>query len=307
MNQNNLSVILPIYNGMPFLAEAIDSLIHQTYQDFVILAIDNGSTDGTRKYLAEMNNEKINYIRLEEKNLVKALNKGLELADTPLIARMDADDICHPKRFEKQINFLNKNSEIGLVGTNGRYISGAGNKYLNINLPLTHDKIIQTMLKKRNAIIHASIMFRSEITKLYGGYNVKYFPCEDYELFLRIGDRVKFSNIPERLYQFRIREGSIMSNYIGDSIKVYYYITKKYSSKYRTGEIINKLTVNHNLKLFEKFDVISVSIYRKGLDYFLNTNAALGLFFFIIASLINPVRFIGAIRKKIANIILQFY
>lgn len=307
MGISKLSVILPIYNGMPYLPEAVNSLLNQTFQDFVVIAIDNGSTDGTRKYLAELNSEKIKYIRLEEKNLVKALNKGLELVITPLIARMDADDISHPTRFEKQVNFLNQNSEIGLVGANGRYISANSNKYFDINLPLHHNQIIKTMLKKKNAIIHASIMFRNEITKLYGSYDSKYFPCEDYELFLRIGDKIKFANVPDRLYQFRVRGDSIMSNCIKESIKMYYYINSKYSTKYYNCEIINNLTVKHKMKLWEKLDVISVSIYRKGLNYYLNTNTIIGLFYFLFASIINPIRFISSIKRKIISTQFLFH
>jgi len=298
---SRLSVILPVYNGMPHLIEAVKSLFNQSYQDFVVFAIDNGSTDGTGKYLTELKSEKFKYIRLEEKNLVKALNKGLDLVDTPFIARMDSDDISNPTRFEKQLDFLNKNSEIGIVGTNGQYISTNGDKHFDINLPLNHDKIIKTMLRKRNAIIHASIMLRKEVIRLNGFYDAEYFPCEDYELFLRIGDKIKFANIPERLYQFRVRGDSIMSQHITESIKMYYYINYKYSMKYYNKVIDINVAVNRKLKLYEKLDVISVSIYRKGLYYFLNVNKLLGLFNFMIASLINPVRLISAIKRKIIS------
>jgi len=295
-----LSVILPIYNGMPYLVDALSSLLNQSYQDFIVYAIDNGSTDGTNEYITELKNEKIIYIRLEEKDLVKALNKGLELSNTPLIARMDADDISHPLRFEKQINFLDENCEIDLVGSNGQYISALGDKHLDINLPLNHDKIIQTMMKKKNAIIHASIMFRNEIIELYGNYDNKYFPCEDYELFLRMGDKIKFANIPDRLYQFRVRENSIMTHRINESTKLYYYIAYKYSSKYKNNASANIQTNNFYLNLLGKLDIISVRIYRKGLNYYLNRSVIIGLFYFLIASIINPIRFISAIKRKLS-------
>ena len=299
METKRLSVILPIYNGMPYLCDAINSLLNQTFRDFVVYAIDNGSTDGTREYITALNNEKIRYVRLEEKNLVKALNKGFELVDTPLIARMDADDISHPLRFEKQINFLDKNKYIDLVGSNGQYISAHGNKHFDINVPLTHDKIIQTMTRKRNAIIHASIMFNSEIIKLYGNYNIKYFPCEDYEFFMRIGNKIRFSNLADRLYQFRIRNGSILSHNIKESIKLYYYISYRYSSDYNNSTPNNKSIKNFHLSLIDQFDIVSVSIYRKGLHYYLNVNKIIGLLYFLLASLINPERLISAIKRKV--------
>jgi glycosyltransferase involved in cell wall biosynthesis len=293
---HKLSVILPVYNGMPYLPQAIESLLGQTFQDFVVYAIDNGSTDATPDFLTQLNNEKIRFIRLEKKNLVNALNKGLESADTPLIARMDADDICDPFRFEKQINFLDTHNEIDMVGSNGQYINKSGDKHLNINVPLTHDKLVQTMLKKRNAIIHASIMFRGDIIKAYGMYDNNYYPCEDYELFLRMGHKIKFANLPDRLYQFRIHENSIITENIKLSTKLYYFISDKYSSNYknRTGsQPIEKFS----LKFWEKLDIISMSIYRKGLNHYLNRSRIIGIFYFMLAALLSPSRLIGAIKK----------
>ncbi len=299
MKSNKLSVILPIYNGMPYLKDAIFSLLDQTFQDFIIYAIDNGSTDGTREYLRQLSNEKITYIELQEKNLVNALNTGLEVATSPFIARMDADDIIHPKKFEKQMKYLEENQDVDLIGTIGQYISSNGKKYFNFNLPLSHDEIIETMIKKKNAIIHASIMFRSKIISLYGNYNNEFFPCEDYELFLRIGDKIKFANIPERLYSFRVREGSIMTTHFNKSLKLYHLISKLYAHKYSNHHIAIEQPENIHLNVFEKLDVLSVSIYRKGLNYYLNVNSFIGILYLIIASIINPSRLINAIKRRI--------
>ena len=293
-----LSVILPVYNGMPFLKEAIASLLNQSFQHFIIHVIDNGSDDGTSEYLNQINDIRINYVRLEEKKLVKALNTGLELADTPFIARMDADDLIHPNKFEKQIKYLDKNRDVDLIGTLGQYISMDGNKHFNINLPLIHDNIIDTMLKTRNAIIHPSIMFRSEIIALSGGYDENYSDCEDFELFLRIGNKIKFANLPERLHSMRIREGSIMTDEVKKRIKQYYLVSKLYTYKYNHNNIAIEHPENFHLSVFEKLDVLSMSIYRKGLNYYLNVSLVIGVFNFIIASLLNPFRLIQALKRR---------
>jgi len=299
MASAKLSVILPVFNGMPFLKEAISSLLNQSYQNFIIYIIDNGSDDGTAEYLKQVNSSRINYIKLDEKNLVKALNTGLELVNTPFIARMDADDISQPTRFEKQMKYLKENRNVDLIGTLGQYISIDGNKHFNINLPLTHDDIIGTMLKTRNAIIHPSIMFRSKITALSGGYNENYSDCEDFELFLRIGNKIKFANLSERLHSMRIRDRSIMTDEIKKRIKQYYLVSKLYSYKYSNNHIVIEQPENFHLNVFEKLDVLSVRIYRKGLNYFLNVSLLIGVFYFIIASLINPSRLINAVRRRI--------
>lgn len=300
-----LSVILPIYNGMPYLRDSINSLLNQTFHNFVVYAIDNGSTDGTQEYISGLKNPQIIYIRLKEKNFVKALNVGLDLVNTPFVARMDSDDISHPSRFEKQIKFLEKNDKIKLVGSNGQYINTANNRHLDINVPLSHEEIIQSMLKSRNAIIHASIMFRYDIIRLYGKYDTNYFPCEDYELFLRIGDKIKFANIPDRLYQFRITENSILAKSIKESIKLYYHISSKYSPKYNNS-IYDINTKYFQLNIWQELDVISLSIYRKGLNYYLNKNKIIGYYYFLIASFINPSRLFYAIKKKMKTKQLVF-
>jgi len=299
MSATKLSILLPVYNGMPFLKEAITSLLNQSYQNFIIYIIDNGSDDGTSEYLNQIYDSRINYVRLERKNLIKALNTGLELTNTPFIARMDADDVIHPNKFEKQMEFLEGNRDIDLIGTLGQYISIDGKKHFNINLPLTHNDIISTMLKTRNAIIHPSIMFRSEITALNGGYNENYSDCEDFELFLRIGNKIKFANIPERLHSMRIRDGSVMTDDVKKRIKQYYLVSKMYVHKYDYNNIATEHPEKHHLRLFEKLDVLSVSMYRKGLNYYLNISSLLGVFYFIIASLINPSRLVNAVKRRI--------
>ncbi len=297
MKEISLSVILPIYNGMPYLIEAINSLLNQTFQDFIIYAIDNGSTDGTRDFLLELNNDKVKYIRFEENNLVKALNMGLEIATTPFIARMDADDISSPTRFEKQIEFLDKNKEIDLVGTFGQYAGLDRQRQFKINLPITHDDIVLAMLKKRNAIIHASIMFRREIILHNGMYKKEFFPCEDFELFLRIGDKIIFANVPERLYSIRIRAESIMEHQLEKSLKIYHMVAKLYAYKYMEEEKSDKDT-SFQTRSLQKLDILSLIIYRKGLHYYLNKNLLVGLFYFFISSLLNPFRLFNALKRR---------
>ena len=179
-----LSVILPVNNAILFLPAAINSILVQSFSNFNLIIIDNGSTDGSAAYINSLDDNRIKYFYLEEKNFVKALNLGLSKVDTPFIARMDADDTCHSSRFEEQINFLNKNQDVGLVGTNGQYFGNKKNRFINIHLPVTHQDIVDTMRNSRHAVIHASIMFRKSILEDVDHYDEKYFPCEDFELFL---------------------------------------------------------------------------------------------------------------------------
>ncbi len=297
MSSTKLSVILPVFNGMPYVQKAIASLLNQSFQDFLIYIIDNGSTDGTADYIKQINNEKIRYLRLEERNLVNALNKGLEVSTSPFIARMDADDVVHPRRFENQIKFLNSHKEISLIGTRGYYLSKNGKRKIEINCPLNHNDIIKSMLNSRYAIIHASIMLRKQVFEKYGGYHDEFSDCEDFEYFLRIGDKIKFANLPDHLYSIRIRDGSIMMKDAKKSTEQYHSVSQIYYSSYNLN--INKETRRINkISFIKKLDTYSIVIYRKGLNSYLNVNYLAGIIYFIAASILNPLRLIGSLKRR---------
>jgi len=142
-------------------------------------------------------------------------------------------------------------------------------------------------------------MFRSEITALSGGYNENYSDCEDFELFLRIGNKIKFANLSERLHSMRIRDESIMTNKVKKRINQYYLVSKLYAHKYSNHQMVIEQPGNFHLNLFEKLDVLSVSMYRKGLYYYLNVNKVIGIMLFIVASIMNPLRLISAVKRRI--------
>jgi len=297
MSNRTLSVILPIFNGMPYLREAIQSLLNQSFQDFVIIVIDNGSNDSTAEYIQSLNNDKIKYLKLEEKNLVKALNTGLGNAESPFIARMDADDVVHPRRFENQINFLNSNKDISLIGTRGYYLSKTGRRKIKINCPLNHKDIIQSMLDSKYAIIHPSIMLRKQVFEKYGGYNNEFCDCEDFEFFLRIGDKIKFANLPDYLYSLRIRDGSIMMKDAKKRTEQYYLVSQKYYTNYNVSNNNEARKIN-KISFMQKLDTLSIAIYRKGLNSYLNVNFFGGIIYFMAASILNPLRLMSSLKKR---------
>ena len=119
--KDKISVIMPVYNvNGEWLREAIDSILSQTYTNFELIIIDDGSTNDTPDILAEyvQKDSRIKIVKGEHKGISNALNKGLDVADGEFIARMDGDDISLPERFEKQINYLRQNPDVGIVGTN---------------------------------------------------------------------------------------------------------------------------------------------------------------------------------------------
>ncbi|HGF9542707.1 TPA: glycosyltransferase family 2 protein, partial [Acinetobacter baumannii] len=131
-----VSVVLPAYNAELYLKEAIDSVLSQTFTDFELIILNDGSIDRTEEIILSYNDSRIVYVK-NEKNLglIGTLNKGINLAKGKYIARMDADDICLPERFKKQVDFLEKNNEIDLIGTNAIKINNNGDRIGVINMP----------------------------------------------------------------------------------------------------------------------------------------------------------------------------
>ncbi|MBN2571299.1 MAG: glycosyltransferase [Ignavibacteriales bacterium] len=287
-----ITIILPIYNAWPFLPEAMDSLLNQTLKDIKILAIDDGSTDECTKYLSELNDPRIKIITKANKGLVETLNFGLELVDTPYLARMDADDICEENRFERQLQFLQGNKEYILCGSSVKYFGKIKNNYWRINMPQKHEDIMSAMLNRRSAIIHPTIMVRTKVMKEIGGYRNRFFPAEDYDLFLRLGKKGKLANLSEHLLFYRVSGKSIFASNIYVSLKKYDEARLLYFNR-------EKKKIKNLLKKFtRKVDSFSVYVYRKGVDKYVNTSKFLGYSYFFFAAIMNPSRVFLFLKRK---------
>ena len=141
-------------------------------------------------------------------------------------------------------------------------------------------------------------MFSSEAVKPYRGYDSRAFPCEDYELFLRIGDKVRLANLPERLYQWRIHEHSVISDSVKESFKMYHFLADAYAAKYRKAGRSSVDRDTYQAKLWERLDVASMIVYRKGLGVYLNVNPLAGMFYFLAAAAVNPRRGFHTLKRK---------
>lgn len=200
-----LSVLLPVYNAELFIAKSIKSILNQTYSNFELLIVDDCSTDAT---LTIINGFQDSRIKLFEKTkntgYTESLNWGIDLAQGTFIARMDADDVSLPTRFEKQIEFLKKNKNISICGT-GAYIDGGNFEF---NYPQEHEQILINLLFG-SSLIHPSIMGRRAIFKEYK-YDVQKEPAEDYDLFTRLVAGGKhIANLKEKLLIYRIHSSQI--------------------------------------------------------------------------------------------------
>lgn len=192
---------MAVYNGMPYLPQAVNSILNQTYKNFEFIIVDDASSDKTWPYLKSLKDKRIKLIK-NSKNLglAKSLNKALDQSTGDYIARMDADDISLPNRFEAQIKFLLKNPSVDLCGSWAKLIDDNGKVFGQVRKP-TDDKKIKTMNMIVTGIIHPTWFIKRQVFEKLK-YDPKYDMVEDFEFLLR-AKKYKMANISKELILWR--------------------------------------------------------------------------------------------------------
>ena len=210
MLQPIVSIILPIRNSAHYLKECIDSILGQSLKAWELLAVDDHSTDSSFQILYELTQKdpRVKLLHNQGKGIVDALNTGTENAKSPLIARMDADDIMHEKRLEVQVEYLNQNQEIDLVSCRTEHFptrqeTMGYQHYVNWSNSIIEPREHELKRFIECPMAHPSVIFRKRLIHNYGGYLNGEFP-EDYELWLRWFSRgVRMVKIPKVLLRWR--------------------------------------------------------------------------------------------------------
>jgi glycosyltransferase involved in cell wall biosynthesis len=197
-----LTVLLPVRNAAPYLGRALDSLRAQTHGAFTVLAIDDGSTDASGEILQGLRDERFRVIRREARGLVATLNEGLALASTPYVARMDADDRSMPERFARQLDALQADPGLVLIGSQTRVIDAGDAPVGRMSTP-TGDAGIRRALAVMNCFSHGATMFRRDAALSAGGYRADAPLVEDYDLWRRLAQRGRVANHADTLYEWR--------------------------------------------------------------------------------------------------------
>lgn len=202
-----LSAVMPVYNGEDFVLRAIRSILTQSFKEFELIVVNDGSTDNTLELLKSIRDKRLSIISSEKNlGLAKAMNLGIRNTEGKYIAKCDADDINVPGRFKEQLNFLEKNKDYVLVGSNAYAINTNGKKIGSIVMPET-DKEIKINLIKKNCIIHPTVMYRADVVKKINGYR-EFFNkgAEEYDLWFRLLDYGKSYNLQKKLIKRRFHD-----------------------------------------------------------------------------------------------------
>jgi glycosyltransferase involved in cell wall biosynthesis len=205
-----VSVILPVYNGARYIAESVTSVLNQTFTDFELIIINDGSSDNTSEILKTFTDSRIVLIQRENRGLIDTLNEGLAFAHGEYVARMDADDVMLPERLAKQVAYLDDHPRVAVLGGWAEVINESGEKIGFYDYPPTDYHKLRTYILKSNPFIHSTVMFRREVILRAGGYR-QYRHIEDYELWTRVVFKYQGTNLPEPLIKYRVHLESITS------------------------------------------------------------------------------------------------
>ncbi len=205
-----ISVIMSVYNGEKYLREAIESILNQTYKNFEFIIIDDYSSDASVSIISLYNDPRIVLIQNKENlGLTKSLNIALGQAKGEFIARMDADDIALPDRLKIQLDYLEQNKDIVLIGS-GTIIIDENGKEIGIKKSITDSRLLHFHMVFKNQIFHPTVLFRRKEIVGILGYDESFKFAQDYDLWSRLIDKgYNLANVGMPLLKYRLHNSSI--------------------------------------------------------------------------------------------------
>jgi glycosyltransferase involved in cell wall biosynthesis len=206
--KDKISILLPVFNDEKFIKRAVDSVLNNSYSNYELIIVNDGSTDNSLEIINSIKDERIKVFNKSNSGLIETLNYGLKKCKNEIIMRMDGDDEIDKEKITIQLsNFSNSNSI--LLGTGGSIIDNMSKFKSLVNVPENNISILRKMRKMQPSIIHASIMFYKDAIIKSGSYDEKFSVAEDYELFYRLSRLGELRNIDIPLYKIRKNEENV--------------------------------------------------------------------------------------------------
>lgn len=204
-----ITVLMPAYNAAAFIGDAIASVLRQSFTGFELLVVDDGSTDDTVAIVQSFNDPRITLLRQAHAGVAAALNRGLAAAQAPLVARFDADDLCHPQRLARQREIMQQDPALVIAGSAVVYVDAALQPVFSWQPPAYAHSDLLRVLPHQCPFIHSSVIFRKAAVLAAGGYPEGAHTFEDHLLWTRLLPRGKGANSSEPLVQVRLNVGSV--------------------------------------------------------------------------------------------------
>jgi hypothetical protein len=205
-----VSVVMAVRNGVPYLEQAVDSILAQTFTDFEFVIINDGSTDSTPEILERYQaaDHRVRLYHQANMGLTASLNRGCARARGEYLARMDADDIAFPDRLARQVELLDQQPQVALVGSAVVRIDEGGREIKRNVCPTSHAEIVRA-LAEYNCFTHSTVMLRKDMLAAVGGYREAYRQAQDYDLWLRLAERHELANLADPLLYYRVYAGQV--------------------------------------------------------------------------------------------------
>ncbi|MFH1547498.1 MAG: glycosyltransferase, partial [bacterium] len=201
-----VSIVIPVHNGEKYIEESIKSCLLQTYSNFEIIVVDDKSTDNTLQILKELENResKLIIIEAEKQNgLGNVLNIGIKASSGKYIARLDADDVMYPTRLEKQVSFMEINTDVVVVGGQIDTMDENG-KIIGERSYSLQDSDIKKNLFLFQPFAHPAVMIRKDAAEKVGYYPENIWKVEDVMFFFKMSKVGKFANLPDKVIKYRM-------------------------------------------------------------------------------------------------------
>lgn len=257
---------MSVYNSEEFLVESITSILHQNYQNFELIIIDDGSTDNSKEIIGSFDDRRIiNIFNIKNMGLAASLNRALEIATGKYIARMDADDLCMKNRLTVQVNFLEKRKDVDICGGFVSRINTIGKTFKRISTVPIRNKCIKACGIFSPQLFHPTVVFRTSfVEKNKVRYNESFKKTQDFELWssLIFESDVRFANIPKVLIKYRDienkdekRKRNIEQIELANKIRIINLNRLGISCSY-SYDILNKFVANSKLSKFDFFRLI---------------------------------------------------
>jgi glycosyltransferase involved in cell wall biosynthesis len=222
MYSSRVLFFIPLYNARPYIHQAIKSVLNQSFQDFTLLIIDDGSTDGGGDIVRQFNDKRIIYQTQSNAGVAVSMNRALEFAlqnGFEFLARMDADDISLPDRLDKELSLLQKFPKAAVCSANSYYIDSRSEKIIGSSTVPGWSWLIHWEIRHGlRGIIQGAAVFRTDALNAIGGYRSQFTSSEDTDVFLRLSEKFVFINSNEYLYKIRLREDSLSTQNLRQAI-----------------------------------------------------------------------------------------
>jgi len=288
IKKNILSVVIPVHNAEKHIAECLNSVLRSSFSDFTVILIENGSEDSTLQILETFANKdsRISLFSLKENSLIKAMNFGIEKAQTKYVAIMDSDDICPYDRFEKQIKYLENKKDVVLVGTSVYYFVNKKKKWF-MKLNSNNSRILKGIKNVQQTIFNPTIMFKKDIAKKVNYYLFDDYPVPDLAFFLRMSKFGKISNLTEIYQGIRLSENSFTANNFSNIIDKQIEIINRNYNKIKLNSFVRK-------KIF-----LSKLFYRKTVISYLTNKYFLFIYYAMLTFILQPSSSLSYLKNKL--------